>query len=274
MAFGAPENSTQPTKDVSRRTLMKTAAWTVPVIAFAGPVPMAAASPCTPTTALDSLRPGTKPSTITFLPSNPPVSAGLAFTASNGVALGGTGEVAATSTNPSWNYIEIEMVRNGNRPLTQGDWVELTITMSQPVTGLSFIIHDIDSTESGWRDLVNVRTAGYSASLGNPTNIEGDGSSNSPFRPKTNGDLPIDSGANAIRLTWAGSVQVVVIRYLAGITGNSGNQHIGLGNLSYSACLPPTSKSSLARSAAPAPQELIVPPNDLVLVESDGSVDQ
>ncbi|WP_139230886.1 hypothetical protein [Microbacterium sp. cf046] len=274
MSFGAPENDGRISNGVSRRTLVKGAAWAVPVIAFAGPVPAMAASPCTPTTALDTLKPGTKPTSIAFFPSDPLVTAGLAFTSSSGsVNRGNTGEVAATNTNPSWNYIEIEMEQNGQRPLTQGDWVQLTITLNQPVTGLSFVIHDIDQTQSGWRDLVNIRTAGYTANLGNPTNIQGDGSDGNPFRPIANGDLPIDSGANAIRLTWAGSVQVVVIRYIAGITGNSGNQHIGLGNLSYSACVFPTAKSSSARSSAVVAPELIVPPTDLVLVDSDGSAD-
>lgn len=276
MSIGAPEGDHQEAKAVSRRTLVKGAAWAVPVIAFAGPVPAFAASECTPTTALDSLQTGTTPTSIAFFPSQPQVTAGLAYTSSSGqVDRGATGEVAQTNTNPAWNYLELEMERNRDRPLTQGDWVQLTITLSQPVMGLSFIIHDIDSTASGWRDLVNIRTAGYTASVGNPTNIQGDGSDASPFRPIANGDLPIDSGANAVRLTWAGSVQVVVIRYIAGITGNSGNQHIGLGNLSFNACVFPTSTSFSARSAAPSvTPEGIVPPTDLVLLESDGSVDQ
>ena len=33
-------------------------------------------------------------------------------------------------------------------------------------------------------------------------------------------------------------MSVVTIRYIAGINGDSGNQHIGLGDLSYDACLP------------------------------------
>jgi len=52
MAFSAPENDTQTTKEVSRRTLVKGAAWAVPVIAFAAPAPAFAASapPCAPNT--------------------------------------------------------------------------------------------------------------------------------------------------------------------------------------------------------------------------------
>lgn len=279
MAIGAPENETPTATGVSRRTLMKGAAWAVPVIALAAPVPAFAASRCTPTTALDSLAVGTKPSSITFFPSeNPPVTASLAWSSSsNQVNRGNTGEVAQTSTTPSWRYLEMEMERNGQRALTQGDWVQLTITMSKPVTNLSFIIHDIDQTQSGWRDLINVRTAGYTANLGSPTNIQGTGSEANPFRPIQNGDYPINSGENAIRLTWAGPVQTVVIRYVAGITGNSGNQHVGIGNLSYNACVTPTgptARSLSARSVAPSgDQGLLVPPTGGTPIESDGSTD-
>ena len=58
MSFSAPENDTQTTKEVSRRTLVKGAAWAVPVIAFAAPAPAMAASPCTPSTNFDGLTPG------------------------------------------------------------------------------------------------------------------------------------------------------------------------------------------------------------------------
>lgn len=277
MSFGAPENDHQEAKAVSRRTLVKGAAWAVPVIAFAAPVPAFAASRCVPSTSLDSLAEGTSPTQIAFFPAaNPPVTAGLAYSkSSNPVDTGATGQVATTSTMPPWNYLELEMERNNNdRPLTAGDWVQLTITMSEPVTGLSFIIHDIDSTSSGWRDYINVRTPGYSVNLGNPTNLQGTGSEADPIRPIQNGDLPISSGENAVRLTWNGVVQVVVIRYIAGMTGNSANQHVGLGNLSYQACVPPTSRS--ARSAAPQATQAFITalPSGSALVESDGSVDQ
>ena len=144
MSDAAPTPSVDP-KGISRRTIVKGAAWTVPAIALAVPVPAYAASPtpCTPTTSFDNLTPGTSPSSITFFPSM--VTASLAFTSSGqggDNTPGDTGKVAATSTSPSWNYIEIEMVSS----LNTGDYVELTITLSQAVTGLSFVLHDIDQT--------------------------------------------------------------------------------------------------------------------------------
>ena len=214
MSFSAPENDTQTTKEVSRRTLVKGAAWAVPVIAFAAPVPAMAASPCTPSTNFDGLTPGnTVQTSIVFYNSlNQPtgVTASIAY-ASNGQGgdstPGGTGTVAATSTNPSWNYIEIEMLSE----LNAGDSVTLTLTLSQAVTGLSFTIHDIDKVRNGqnqvaWEDFVEIggtfsgSPVAYISALGN--NVTGAGTAASPFQPIAWGDNPIDSGLNRVTVTF------------------------------------------------------------------------
>ncbi|HET6671769.1 MAG TPA: hypothetical protein VFG92_00190 [Agromyces sp.] len=256
-------------KSVSRRTLVKAAAWTVPVIAVAVPAPAYAASPspCTPTTSFDNLKPGSSPSSITFLPSM--VTATLVYSShgQSGNRPGDTGRVAATNTTPSWNYIELEMVSR----LDEGDYVQLTITLSEPVTGLSFVLHDIDATSGGWRDTVRVMTGGYTFDLGG--NLQGSGTDGDRFRPINNGDTPIESGLGDVRLTWPGQAQVVTIRYIAGITGNSGNQHIGLGDLSYDACvvLPANAMSARSMSSTRAPVPLST--GEPSFVQSDESVD-
>jgi len=232
---------------VDRRTILKGAAWSVPAIAFAVPVPAYAASPtpCTPSTVFDNLQPGSAPKSIVFQPSL--VTASLTYTSSGqggDSTPGDTGKVAATSTNPSWNYIELEMVSQ----LNAGDYVELTIALSEPVTGLSLVLHDIDQTAGGWRDTVQVMTTGFTYILGG--NLQGAGTQANPFRPINNGDTPIDSGLGDVRITWPGTLSVVKIRYIAGITGNSSNQHIGLGDLSYEACLPSTGVTARSRSVA------------------------
>lgn len=258
-------SSSAPTSGISRRTLVKGAAWAVPAIAIAAPAPAFAASGCTPTTSFDDLRVGASPSTIVFLPSG--VTAGLKYASNsqgNDSTPGGTGQVAQTSTNPSWKYIEIEMVEQ----LTVGEWVTMTITLSQAVSGLSFILHDIDKVSGQWEDRVEILTPGFTFQLGN--NVQGAGTAANPFNPISWGDTPIDSGRGDVRLTWAGSVQQVVIKYIAGITGNSGNQHIGLGNLSYSACLP---NARQARLAAGAAVEVQVNSEPIQFVETDGTQD-
>jgi hypothetical protein len=230
----------------SRRAIAAGAAWAVPVIAVGAAAPALAAShdPCVPTTNFDSLVVGSKPSQVIFLPSMVVATLGWDSTGNNGdTTPGNTGRVAATSTTPSWKYIEIEQLS----PLQVGDTVTLTISLSQPVDGLSFIIHDIDSTTNGWRDEVEVLTAGFTYQLG--PGLQGNGTAANRFRPNSVGDYPINSGQGDVRLTWAGTVSQVQIRYRAGITGNSGNQHIGLGNLSYKACVFPQAGKQVQKGA-------------------------
>jgi hypothetical protein len=247
MSFGAPEEDSQPTTEVSRRTLVKGVAWAVPVIAFAAPLPAAAASPCTPTTTYDTLQVGSSPTVISFLP-DLGVAASIAYSYSpGGLAIGDTGKVEQTSTTPPWRYLELEMLRQGNPPrLTAGNYVEVTIALTAAVTGFSLLLHDIDSEQGGYIDSVEVMTAGWVGQRG--TNIQGDGTSGNRYRPINWGDYPISSGDGRLRLTWPGTTSAVTFRYVAGLTGNSANQHIGLGDLSYSACVPAGGPS--ARSAA------------------------
>lgn len=236
--------STRNQAGISRRTVMKGAAWSAPLLVAAVAAPAYAASQCTPEASFDNLKPGTSPSSITFQPSN--VTATLSY-ASNGQGgdptPGDTGKVARTSTTPAWNYLELQMVSS----LNQGDYVDLTIDFSVPVQGLSFIIHDIDKSGSDWNvawvDNVVVMTGGYTSVLG--SNIQGDGTTGNPFNPIQWGDTPIDSGNGRVRVTWAGSVNQVKIRYLAGQSGNSQSQHIGIGNLSYDACITKAAPRSL-----------------------------
>lgn len=225
---------------ISRRTVAKAMAWSAPVIAVAATVPVVAAS-CTDTTSFDDLEPGTKPTTLTFEPSG--VTATLSFARKNSqVDMGATGRVARTSTNPRWNYLEMQLADS----VREGDWIELTIDLSEPVSGLSFIIHDID--KSDWHDTVQVWPAGFTSARG--SNITGDGTASNRFRPINYGDTPINEGAGRVRVTWSGEVQTIKVRYVAG-WGSQSNQHIGIGDLSYDSCVPNTGAGAgKARSLA------------------------
>lgn len=239
-------------RDISRRTVVKGAAWAAPVVAMASAAPAFAASACTPTVSFDDLKVGSSPTSVTFLPSTVTATLSYSSTGNNGDPTpGNTGKVAKTSTNPSWNYLEVEMLQE----LTKGDSVTVTITLSEPVEGLSFLIHDIDSESKAYQDTVVVGPAGYTSALG--TNIQGAGTSSSPFRPIAWGDTPIDGGAGRVKVTWPGSVSQVTVTYIAGITGNSQNQHIGIGDISFDACIvagkgAKSAMSASARTAIPA----------------------
>ena len=71
-----------------------------------------------------------------------------------------------------WRYVELEMVSS----LNKGDYVELTISLSQPVDDLSFVLHDIDKVRDSWDDTVQVMTPDY-------TSLSGPGSGATPRSP-------------------------------------------------------------------------------------------
>lgn len=274
MTHPTPSQGFSTPQGVRRRALIKSAAWSVPVIAAAVAVPAQAASECRPTTNFDQLVPGTSPSRITFEPSG--VTASLAFRSSGQASSrpGATGKVSRTTTQPAWNYIEMQLVQ----PLSTGNYIELTISLSEAVTGLSILLHDIDKNRAtswaatNWVDTVVVMTPGFQYERG--SNIVGTGTTSSPFAPQAWGDTPISGGAGRLRLTWPGEVKTVTIRYLAGAAGNAQSQHIGLGDLSYEACLVPQSSSvGIQARGAQAQAEIIsVEDDDVVPEESDVDV--
>ncbi|MCI1748710.1 MAG: hypothetical protein LKI24_11870 [Acidipropionibacterium sp.] len=249
---------------ISRRTIVKGAAWAAPAVAMAASAPLAAASDaCTPTTSFDGLTVGSSPSSIKFLPGD--VTASLSYTSTgqnNDPTPGNTGKVARTNTSPAWNYLEVQMVS----PLGKGDSVTVTITLSEPVEGLSLLIHDLDSNSTGgwsntqwlWQDTVVVNTSGFTYQKGD--SITGTGTSTDPFKNTELGDQPIDSGKNKVRLTWSGFVDKVQITYIAGQKGSSASQHIGIGDISYDACVVSVSSAKTrsvnpSRTAIPAAEE-------------------
>jgi hypothetical protein len=234
---GMPAAKGNVSRTITRRTVTRGVAWSAPLAAISVAAPAYASSiPCQVTTVLDNLTPGQPVGVLTFLPSTVTATIAFASTGNGGDNTpGGTGQVAATSTTPSWNYIEVEMLET----LSQGDFVDVTITLSAPVTNLGFRIHDIDKTGStqqyGWNDEVFVQTAGFTFVRG--TNVIGTGTDGDAFRNNVFGDQAIDSGLNHVDLKWAGSVPQVKFRYRARNSGNSGNQHIGIGNISFSDCV-------------------------------------
>lgn len=119
---------------------------------------------------------------------------------------------------------------------------------------------------------MEIRTAGFTYQRG--SNITGTGTEADPFRPINWGDTPIDSGQGDVRVTWPGLITEVVVRYRAGITGTSSNQHIGLGNLRYSACVPAGQmRQARTLSVQSQPEEIRVTEGEIVFVESDGTQD-
>ncbi len=248
-----------PPRVISRRTVARGAAWSAPLALVAVGAPAFATSrpPCQVQTNFDNLEVGTRPTMLTFLPSTITASIAYSSTGNGGDNTpGGTSEVAQTTTNPAWKYIEVEMLKT----LTAGDKVTVTITFTQAVSNLSFRIHDIDAEKSDgdimWVDHVVVNTSGFTYSRG--TDVTGTGTTADPFRNTKFVDQAIDSGKNHVDLTWAGAVTQISFTYKAGADGKSSNQHIGIGNLSFTDCVanpngfaagPPADRLAVARGS-------------------------
>lgn len=250
-----------PNKPVGRRTIAKGLAWSVPAIAVASPARAMAASGCIVQTNFDGLQVGTCPDQLTFLPSA--VTATISYSATPG----DTCRVARTNPGggrPPWNYIEVEMLS----PITEGRSVTVTITLSQAMENLAFTIHDIDRITNQWNDWVIVNTPGFTYTRGG--NITGVGTPSDPFRSSINGDNPISSGLGDVRLRWAGPIDTVSFTYRAGSSGYSANQHIGLGNISFSDCVVLQASPSMARSSA---QSEVPVSTDTSVAVTDGTQD-
>lgn len=260
----------QTDRTLSRRTVTKGIAWTVPAVTAATAAPAFAISGCVVKTNFDALTVGTcqiAPSVITFAPSAVTATISYASTGQGGDNTpGDTCRVERTSSTPQWNYIELEMLQG----LKEGDSITVTITLSQAMENLSFTLHDIDSTQGGWRDTVIVNTLGFTLARG--SNIQGAGTSGDPIRPINVGDTPISSGLGDVRITWPGPIQTVTFTYRAGITGNSQNQHIGLGNISFSDCIaaPDVRARTASRQVSVSSSESF----GAAVVSVDGSTDQ
>lgn len=246
------EQSTRPSGSIARRTLVAGSAWAVPAVALATPAHALAASQCVVQTTFDNLTVGTCVGTIPFTPSLVTATVtyayGGGFTASR---RGDTCKVERTTTTPPFSYVEVEMVgTGGNNSITQGHFIDVTITLSQAMENLSFTIHDIDSRQSGYRDDIILVTPGGTATKG--STIIGSGTSGDPFRRNGWGDEPINSGNGSITATWAGPITAVTFRYRAGISGNSQNQHVALSRISFSDCL----EAQAARRATPVANDV------------------
>ena len=232
--WGSNVRASDDARAISRRTLARGAAWSAPVLALSVAAPAFAASgPCTSVkTNFNNLPTGDTPPLLTFAGSA--ITATVAYVANHGSdhTPGRTGEIQATTTSPPWNYLEVEMLG----PI-KGRTIQVTITFSAPVTNLAFRIHDIDYQPGDWDDWVIINTPGYTYNFGPNTTLRGTGTATDEFENTHAGDQDIESGKNHVDLKWAAPLTQVQFTYKAGITGDSRNQHIGIGDLSFTDCV-------------------------------------
>lgn len=236
----------------TRRTLVRGAAWSVPVVAIATAAPAFAASPCSDlynyrlvwgTTPYSK---GTATATSTTSSATIPAPAGavsslaVSFTA----ARVGTTTLATTnldlvagSSNTGGLGQQAIAMRNATTALTRDlGRQEMTITFGRPVRNLVLTITDID-IDLTYNDQVDLSVV--PTSVKRPATVVGDGSptgstaTTGPFRNTTAGNLLPESGAGNVELTYAGPLSSVTIRYWN--SGLAGQQAIYITDLKMDA---------------------------------------
>jgi hypothetical protein len=199
----------------SRRTIVRGAAWSVPVVAVAATAPAFAASPCTDGifATMDWSVPRyyrqggqnrdrgygytrTNNSTATYLTQDPdgggpqlPISVNISVSyGSNTTAdvdqlflsdvnIGGTGAPGLTFHQTPAN------VNNLSSTLNNANKSVITFAFSRPVTEMSFTMTDIDSASSDFRDAVGIAGATISSfSIANTGQVGGVGTVANPFK--------------------------------------------------------------------------------------------
>lgn len=204
----------------SRRTIVRGAAWSVPVVAAAAAAPAYAASPC------DSIadtvdwgnsgrysRSGASSATYSIPdpdgtgPGQPlTLTVSVVETGSNtqlGSQVGANDNLrTATGVGGSANTassltLHQSPIRDGNKVSTWTSTSNRSITrftFSRPVTNLVFTLRDIDSAARDFLDAIAIVGASFTPTITNPTLITGDGSTGNPLR-SAGANAPVANGS-------------------------------------------------------------------------------
>lgn len=208
----------------SRRTLVRGAAWSVPVVAMGATAPAYAAS-CGTTETLrwSNYTDGTVFSSAQF--------------GANRITITQSGDLGPDSGkvihqpeggfNPTLRFYPANGV--------SGSSLRVTGAFNRPVSNLSFAILDIDNGVNGngsfaWRDRVIVETTPFAASLG--SRLQGAGTAANPYSNNQNTALANTSPNGNATLRWAGPLSSVSFLYYQ-VGSPTGTPHTGLSDISF-----------------------------------------
>lgn len=175
----------------SRRTVVRGAAWSAPVIAVAATAPAFAASPCMNKTALQPVTWSATPTT-TRQTGTTPGGVTVTVTGAYTSTLLGPGSIAAqnmTTTNVAATRDSFNLVNNSPTSLSldpSANYQTVTFGFSQDVYGLTFAIDDIDRVAGSYYDYVFLSGAPETPTVTPGSAILGSGTQADPWR--TNGN--------------------------------------------------------------------------------------
>ncbi|MGC4112952.1 MAG: hypothetical protein QM747_21550 [Nocardioides sp.] len=225
---------TTPTR-ATRRSVVRTGAWAVPVVATAVASPAyAVTSGCTRRG--EGALVADDDGVVTSLTFPGGVSAVVEYAKHNGPTVldpfdGETGHEFETDYGTPWSYLRLHHPEG----MEQGDTLTLTITFSEPVTNLAFTVTDIDQYRGQWDDRVSLAPESFAVTA-KGRRVTGSGTSADPFRSNQKGN--IDSASGDVSVVWPGTIQVLTLTYVAADEDNTSDigQMIGIGRFGYDSC--------------------------------------
>lgn len=249
----------------SRRNVVRTAAWTVPVVAAAVSAPAFAAS-CGTTSYTWRLDWSNDNATDQFTTSYPTPTTASGVQTGVATITGPAGTVPVAVTFASRMYGTMQRDANNLRvssvltpaannvgglnqgaglnvshqdpiPSGRANRQEVSISFDRAVTGLSFTIADIDRQTNDWNDRVELtgsRTYAGPNLSGDGTN--GPGGSNNAWRPDDNGNAGNGSSYGNLTVTYSGTIaaNAPIVLTFWNSAGN-GNQRIFLSDFTFTA---------------------------------------
>jgi hypothetical protein len=214
----SPTDSRAPLRP-TRRTLVRSAAWTVPVLATVAAAPSFAASPCAVQT-ID----------FTNYTTGAAYTTGATFTAgvvtatlnlSGTTSATGNGTIFATTASTK----ELRFYDANTSSTSQ----TIKFTLSQAVTNLAVQFVDIDQS-TNYDDKLVINTAGWTATLGGSVN--GSGTAAKPYQSSTGTSVPDGSALASILLKYTSATEFSVT-YKQGTGTITGNPHIGIRTITF-----------------------------------------
>lgn len=214
---------------LSRRTVVRGAAWSVPVVSMAATAPAFAASPCAAVTLVWSTLGSGNVFTSTSIG-----GVTVTLTLSGMTSANNNRTISTTATGGQTSNLRFYSTADNNSSQT----ATFSFTRNgQPVSvlNLGFSFLDVDSGGQNWSDNVVVNTGGFASVITNPAFVIGAGSAGNPFRAASANTSSNSQGTSTngnIAVSWSSAVSAVSFTYAQSLAAN-GQPFIGISNMSF-----------------------------------------
>lgn len=219
----------------SRRTLVRGAAWSVPVVAVAATAPAYAASNCAGQPAI-AMNLATKTGADG-------TSLGIASQAT-GVSLGQYNLSTSDPAFPLSGWLELENVPRATSETNPTRYQDVTLTFGRSVSLLQFTVSDLDTTstwsQSYWDRLAIINSASaFTAApvVAGSTTVTGAGTLDDPLRQRTFTNATPSSNndtSRQMKVSFTGTTQSITLRFWSSRDTNQYGTHaIWIGNMTY-----------------------------------------